>query len=35
MSDPSRTQRWAVLLLVVGVVTVLLGTAAGSQGWQA
>jgi len=35
MSDPSRAQRWAVLLLVVGVVTVLLGTAAGSQGWQA
>jgi iron complex transport system permease protein len=35
MSDSSRAQRWAVLLLVVGVVTVLLGTAAGSQGWQA
>lgn len=35
MSDVSRAQRWCVLLLVTGMVSVLLGTLAGSQGWQA
>ena len=33
----TRTQapRWALLLLAVGLAVVVLGTAAGSQGWQA
>jgi len=35
MNDLSRANRWSVLLLVIGTATVLLGTAAGSQGWQA
>ena len=35
MSDVSRAQHWTVLLLVIGIATVLLGTTAGSQGWQA
>ena len=35
MNDGSHAQRWAWLLLCVGAAAVLLGTAAGSQGWQA
>lgn len=35
MNDASHAQRWAWLLLSVGAAAVLLGTAAGSQGWQA
>ncbi len=35
MSDLSRANRWTVLLLLIGISTVLLGTTAGSQGWQA
>jgi len=35
MSDGSQAKRWSVLLLVIGIATVLLGTTAGSQGWQA
>ena len=35
MSDQSRAHHWAWWLLVIGAATVLLGTAAGSQGWQA
>lgn len=34
MSDLSRARRWCALLLVIGMATVLLGTTAGSQGWQ-
>ena len=35
MNDHALAFRWAGLLLMVGLGTVLLGTAAGSQGWQA
>ena len=35
MSGMSRANRWSLLLLVIGIATVLLGTTAGSQGWQA
>jgi iron complex transport system permease protein len=35
MSDLARANRWTVLLLLIGISTVLLGTTAGSQGWQA
>lgn len=35
MSDQTLAHRWVWLLLIVGAATVLLGTAAGSQGWQA
>lgn len=36
MNPPSAAAfRWALCLLLTGVATVLLGTAAGSQGWQA
>lgn len=35
MSDLSRVNRWTGLLLLLGVATVLLGTLAGSEGWQA
>lgn len=31
----SQAPRWALLLLAVGLAVVVLGTAAGSQGWQA
>jgi iron complex transport system permease protein len=34
MSDQTHALRAAALLLLMGVVTVLLGTAAGSQGWH-
>ena len=35
MSDWARANRWTVFLLFIGIATVLLGTTAGSQGWQA
>jgi iron complex transport system permease protein len=35
MSDLARANRWTVFLLFIGIATVLLGTTAGSQGWQA
>ncbi len=35
MSGNISASRWALLLLLVGLAMVLLGTAAGSQGWQA
>jgi iron complex transport system permease protein len=35
VNDHALAFRWAGLLLMVGLGTVLLGTAAGSQGWQA
>ena len=35
MNDKAWALRWAALLLMLGLATVLLGTAAGSQGWQA
>lgn len=35
MSPSAHALRWAWFLMVLGAVTVLLGTAAGSQGWQA
>ncbi|PUE48853.1 ABC transporter permease [Limnohabitans sp. 2KL-1] len=35
MSASPNAPRWALLLLAVGWAVVLLGTAAGSQGWQA
>ena len=31
----THAQRWALLFLAFGLTVVLLGTAAGSQGWQA
>ena len=31
----THAPRWSLLLWVVGLAVVLLGTAAGSQGWQA
>ena len=34
MNTQSHASRWALLLLAVGLSLVLLGTAAGSQGWQ-
>jgi iron complex transport system permease protein len=34
MSDLARANRWTVLLLCMGLATVVLGTTAGSQGWQ-
>jgi iron complex transport system permease protein len=35
MSDLARANRWTVFLLAIGIATVLLGTTAGSEGWQA
>lgn len=35
MSGNISASRWALLLLLVGLAMVLVGTAAGSQGWQA
>jgi iron complex transport system permease protein len=35
VSGNISASRWALLLLLVGLAMVLLGTAAGSQGWQA
>ncbi len=35
MNPSTHALRWAGILMVLGVATVLLGTAAGSQGWQA
>ena len=35
MNTNSKAPRWALMLLALGLVVVLLGTAAGSQGWQA
>jgi iron complex transport system permease protein len=35
MNPSTHALRWAWFLMVLGAVTVLLGTAAGSQGWQA
>ncbi len=35
MSGNISASRWALLLLLVGLAVVLVGTAAGSQGWQA
>jgi iron complex transport system permease protein len=34
VSDNTHAPRWALMLLVLGLFVVLLGTAAGSQGWQ-
>ena len=35
MNTNTHAPRWALMLLALGLVVVLLGTAAGSQGWQA
>ena len=35
MNTEAQAPRWALLLLTVGLAVVVLGTAAGSQGWQA
>ena len=35
MNTNTHAPRWALLLLAVGLAVVVLGTAAGSQGWQA
>ena len=35
MNANSHAPRWALLLLALGLAVVVLGTAAGSQGWQA
>ena len=35
MNDRAWALRWAALLLMLGLATVMLGIAAGSQGWQA
>ncbi|PUE41830.1 iron ABC transporter permease [Limnohabitans sp. Bal53] len=35
MNTHTQAPRWALLLLAVGLAVVVLGTAAGSQGWQA
>ena len=35
MNTNTNAPRWALLLLALGLAVVLLGTAAGSQGWQA
>jgi len=35
MNPSTHALRWAWVLMVLGAATVLLGTAAGSQGWQA
>ncbi len=35
MNTSTRAPRWALLLLAVGLAVVVLGTATGSQGWQA
>ncbi|MDP4614132.1 MAG: iron ABC transporter permease, partial [Limnohabitans sp.] len=35
MNANTRAPLWALMLLTLGLTVVLLGTAAGSQGWQA